>query len=331
MIKVKITATTKSEILSQQKKYFRETGLKKLDNYLSEPSLKLDHSEFLSYLKRRWEVIITGSPNKLDKISKYIPSRFSSLNSDIEDKESDLGKKVRDIFNYRSFTSRKVKWGAYRFVEKLNTTVCPYCNRSFIHVYSGQSGRTRPQLDHFYSQESYPYLALSVFNLIPCCSICNTSFKGKKVFSIDSFMNPYKEGFEDYVVFNVRFQGNKDTDFMGYATDLNVFRVSIVRNRALNVKADFLNRARNNINAFKLRQLYNYHKDHVVDLLLKAKVYDHTQIQYFLDQYPDLFQSREEVLRMVNANYTNLEDLSNRVLAKLTRDVTRQFRLGELV
>lgn len=57
------------------------------------------------------------------------------------------------------------------WAQRIGVTTCPYCNRSYIFT-SSKSG-TRPQYDHYFPKSKYPYLALSMYNLIPCCSICN--------------------------------------------------------------------------------------------------------------------------------------------------------------
>ncbi len=56
-------------------------------------------------------------------------------------------------------------------VQTLGIRTCPYCNRSFIGV--TRNKRLGVQLDHFYSKSIYPFFAVSLYNLIPCCSICN--------------------------------------------------------------------------------------------------------------------------------------------------------------
>ena len=36
----------------------------------------------------------------------------------------------------------------------------------------------RPQFDHWFPKKKYPLLAISFYNLIPCCTYCNSSVKG---------------------------------------------------------------------------------------------------------------------------------------------------------
>ncbi len=78
--------------------------------------------------------------------------------------------KVVDKFDkaYTNFCNRNF---GRTWAQRIGVTTCPYCNRSYIFT-SSKSG-TRPQYDHYFPKSKYPYLALSMYNLIPCCSICN--------------------------------------------------------------------------------------------------------------------------------------------------------------
>ena len=61
-----------------------------------------------------------------------------------------------------------------QFIEELGLKICPYCGRQHINVaqFPGYSD-SKPNIDHFLPKSSYPFLAISFRNLIPCCSVCN--------------------------------------------------------------------------------------------------------------------------------------------------------------
>lgn len=44
------------------------------------------------------------------------------------------------------------------------------------------------QFDHFYDKSDYPYLSMSLYNLIPSCSSCNHQ---KRITQLDIRYNPY--------------------------------------------------------------------------------------------------------------------------------------------
>lgn len=75
---------------------------------------------------------------------------------------------------------------AYDICDGLDIPVCPYCNMSFTSHVASDSGKFRPEFDHFYPKAIYPVLTLSLYNLIPSCRECN-DIKKAKVF----FKKPY--------------------------------------------------------------------------------------------------------------------------------------------
>ncbi len=152
---------------------------------------KCENNLIVSFIKENLKTILTGTPQFLKEniISKI-------------DYSSVYKKDLEKIFDYKSFTRyTKQRYNAYTLAKKLNINVCPYCNRQYTFL---QEAKTRPEFDHFYSQEQYPYLALSFFNLIPSCHVCNTHFKRNIKFDIDTHINPYVEGFDDDVKFTLR-------------------------------------------------------------------------------------------------------------------------------
>ena len=97
--------------------------------------------------------------------------------------ENCLVRKNSKIGKIKGDCNRK-PWNAARFVmavrKRNNLTVCPYCNAESIYAIPllEMRGRVlRTDLDHFFPQWQYPYLALSPYNLIPACNRCNS--KGK--------------------------------------------------------------------------------------------------------------------------------------------------------
>lgn len=63
------------------------------------------------------------------------------------------------------------------FVKRLGIRLCPYCGRAYIYRVEkkGKAGMVavKPQLDHFLPKQSYPFLGMNFFNMIPSCTQCN--------------------------------------------------------------------------------------------------------------------------------------------------------------
>lgn len=88
-------------------------------------------------------------------------------------------------FNYNKFSKVQAGWGAYLFIDSVDNTVCPYCNRSYTHsVFEGGECSGRPELDHFLPKSIFPFFAVSIYNLIPVCHTCNHTKSNDQVVDI---------------------------------------------------------------------------------------------------------------------------------------------------
>lgn len=100
------------------------------------------------------------------------------------------------LFFYDKFPNHTGEWNRHKLLSLMEIEVCPYCQRNYISSFEeNDDKRTTADLDHFYPKSLYPFLALSLYNFIPSCQICNSRFKGTK----DTYNSvyPYEESFDD--------------------------------------------------------------------------------------------------------------------------------------
>ena len=244
--------------------------------------------------------------------------------------------KINKVFNYTDFCTIGNNWGAYELVKELNIDVCPYCNRQFISIAEptkGEKGRTRPQLDHFYSKSKYPFLSISFFNLIPCCYVCNSNLKRNYDFTRETHLHPYEAGFENLIQFTIEFEKNKgkldyvkawysNPELFSIGLKLNPIKKNQYTRDELKV---LLRKVNNNKRVFKLKSLYNSHRDYVGEILVKSMMYNDSKIDALQHEFPRLFPTKESVVRLLHSNYIDSSDWDKRVLSKLTYDVTQEF------
>ncbi|KGK02781.1 HNH endonuclease [Pseudoalteromonas sp. ND6B] len=105
--------------------------------------------------------------------------------------------KLQKIFNYEAL---RTEFGQ-AIIESSSLKICPYCNKRDIEITYGKYVTARPDLDHFYPKSRYPFLATTLYNLVPACSFCNQKFKSSK----DTYMtnmHPLLAGTRDYKVFS---------------------------------------------------------------------------------------------------------------------------------
>ncbi|PFX90141.1 hypothetical protein COL41_27805 [Bacillus mycoides] len=273
---------------------------------------------------------------RLDAIMKLSDFQVKSMEEFVE--------KIKGIFHYDNFCKQydekgKRIWGAYELAKQLKMETCPYCNRQFITVSEpneDDEGRTRPQLDHFYSKSRFPFLAVSFFNLIPCCYVCNSNLKRNQEFSIDTHIHPYEDGFGDLYQFTVQFKkddkGGVDYLGGGYLNPdefLIDFKVNELEKKKYPEKEfeELIYKIENNKRTFKLKSLYNSHTDYVGEILEKSMRYNDSKIESLYQEFPNLFPSKYDLLRLIYCNYVDPSQLDKRVLSKLTRDITQEFGL----
>lgn len=139
-----------------------------------------------------------------DKLAAGSPSDLRLIIRDIETLRSSATKSERlefalscaYLFNYQRFATKGAgHWNAYKLCQESSYRLCPYCQQSLaLTIYFDKKNKSlRPTLDHFYPKKEYPYLALSLYNLIPSCYPCNSSLKGKVDFYKKAHLHPYED------------------------------------------------------------------------------------------------------------------------------------------
>ncbi len=220
---------------------------------------------------------------------------------------------------YTNFSNRKF---GHQWAEKLGVTVCPYCNRSYIFTVEkeARNGKARPQYDHFFPKSKYPYLAVSMYNLIPSCAVCNSgksdkdSFKDQKV----QYLNPYVEGYGTKTVLQITPKKKKDRihSYVGLAEEYTVKPES-----APDVDKDAAKRIQNTWDLLKLGPLYEKHSDYIRNILRAKQIYTEEYLDQLIKSFPGAFDDMDDLKNVVYFNYLDEEKWGKRILAKLTHDL----------
>lgn len=108
------------------------------------------------------------------------------------------------------------QWNAWMFYDLITNNpdspvrYCPYCNADTIYALTYKCKKNevdllyaRSALDHFYYEKGYPILGLTLSNLVPACTRCNSRFKGSMDIgkpSVD-LIYPYAEDMDKCVKF----------------------------------------------------------------------------------------------------------------------------------
>lgn len=143
------------------------------------------------YINENLSDLLIGKPQELLRINKHFYKVELEGNTK---KIKRINRNIKKMFRYNLFSKKKKEYNAYNLADNLRIDCCPNCNRQYIVTVINKGtdkGDTRPDFDHYFPQSKYPLLALSFYNLIPSCKICNSTFKGDKEMSLTEYLHPY--------------------------------------------------------------------------------------------------------------------------------------------
>ncbi|MDD2829829.1 MAG: hypothetical protein PHW18_09680 [Sulfuricurvum sp.] len=200
----------------------------------------------------------------------------------------------------------------YAFVKEHGIKTCPYCNRNYIFVVDSDKKKLRPEIDHFYPKSIYPFLAMSFYNLIPSCQICNHTKKDKDAFQ-DNLKSPYEITLIDF-------------GFKYIPKNINYYQLKRqkIKENDIEIQLKTGNGVDKNNEYFKLDKLYEQHTDIVIDLLVKKTIYTKSYIRELKENFKF---TDDEIYRYLLCNYQKDEDLHKRPLSKLIKDISEELGL----
>lgn len=191
--------------------------------------------------------------------------------------------------------------------KQTEQNVCPYCNRNFIeNLKVAKNKKVKKnvgtfELDHFYSKDEFPMLAVSFYNLIPVCGACNR-IKSNTAFKV----NPYLRKKIDDILFDYNILGSN------YMEDENDLEIKISSS-----SKDALEDAQN----LYLEEIYNCHKDIVQEIIKKMQYYGSEYIKCILEETGSLFKNEGELYRLLYGGYAEPDEFGKRPLSKFIKDI----------
>jgi len=214
---------------------------------------------------------------------------------------------LKPIFKYTGgFARKNAKYSAYDLANSLNIQTCVYCNRIYTKTVINPHKITRPEFDHWFPKSTYPLLALSFYNLIPSCHVCNSSVKSTALMNTDDYLHPY-------------IPENIDLKFSYWIKSLNRYDFKIKRDSG--TKED------NTVKAFKIEEIYATHRDEINDLVKLRRLYS---VDYLLKlkgllSSVDSNVSMEEVYRLAFGTHYQEKNYTKRPLSKMKRDILEEL------
>lgn len=261
-----------------------------------------------SYLKTKllgldWYKILIGDIRDIRKLIK--DNNLLVINT-IYKKNNLKFKEYKDIFEnlYEDQLSSKeeLKKQFFNLFKDLN--VCPYCNRNFInpiyknHSLGGDNKKQSPDIEHFFPKSIYPFLSLSISNLLPSCAFCN-----KIKHNVDTYKHNCLSPYEI-----------KNNDFR--------FEFNLKSEKIKEVKIITKNPNCKNSEILHLETLYNeihgkYINDIFDDVLKYPKSYKESLKK---------FETSEADYKRIFRNYFSTKDFNKHPLSKMTKELISEIR-----
>ncbi len=302
-----------------------------LDNFYKQISEKFSNKELSkNETKMKWSISLVQLNSLISKklkgfrenldLEKLIKMEYSDLCKLVEYIKSNSSKTKLTIREKDIFLTLYSRLNNALFVKDLDVKVCPYCNRNYILNFQkkGKENATA-QLDHFFDKKKYPYLAISIYNLVPSCGTCNQRKSTKQ----ENIFYPYLESFNNSVKFSLK--GIKSRD------ELKKENLDFFDEKRIELDYKILNdkdKVEKHMEVFNIKNLYNEHKDIVSELLQKRVIYSDDYLESLLDEYEGkLFNNKEHLLRLITNGYIEDKDINKRPLSKLIKDITEELDL----
>ena len=224
------------------------------------------------------------------------------------------------LFDYNKLY-KKENWNRHELLSLIGIEVCPYCQRNYISSYGK---KTTADLDHFYPKSLYPFLALSLYNFIPSCQICNSRFKGNKDARDSLYL--YDEGFDELgIKFRtseeviVEILGEKDSDF---SVEIDCKNIEDKEKE---------NKVKNSIKNLGLDKVYEKsHNQYIQNLLYTVEKYP----ENYLEACGEMFENDNNKKKQLEEYFKDIvkEPYRKRIengepLAKLTKDILEEFNI----
>ena len=261
--------------------------------------------------------ILIGDVDELEFLNNKL-----KRNSEYKNDKGSAKEELKKIFNYDLFINKTKRYDAYDLAKGLGVRTCLYCNRLYTLTVVKKNNKykfTRPEFDHFLDKDNNPLLALSIYNLIPSCKVCNSSLKGTKPFSIRKHLHPYKDDcMEDYWY---RFLPHNVDDVLKGNSSL---KVSI--DTAL-IDQDRRQRIKRTSNVFKLNEIFSAHTEELSDLFEIRHLFSKEYFRELKKTYEHLKLSDEDYYRIIFGTYYKKEDFHRRPFSKIKYDLLKELNV----
>ncbi|GEC72027.1 hypothetical protein SAMN05443543_107108 [Flavobacterium flevense] len=265
----------------------------------------------------KYKNLIKIDEDKKKKISKEINKKICSIFCGIETilyENGTICECISDFFMKHS--------------EDLNIKTCYYCNIDFVNIFENNT-KNHFTLDHILPKSKYPYLSISLFNLIPSCYSCNSKFKRQKEFEKLDFLNKISPSSKTFELDKLlEFKLNFDISSIDFEDrllkikEIKDFKVEL-KNVKLEEEVDIF------LDMFALKARYEFHQNISFDMIKKRKKYSDSQIneieKLFFDKGISI--DKETLKKDIFGSMIFAKEDTNEPFEKYKKDIAKQLGL----
>ena len=288
-----------------------------IERYRASSALQITCAVNINRIKEQLEIIFT-----FDSLKKLFSEEIDQLKG-LNESFINGGVLHSDVYaHFFDYTKYYITLNKY-IGQELGIICCPYCNRNYIsYVFSPKGKIIGPTYDHFFNKKTYKYIALSFFNLIPSCTICNSNLKNAIDFDLTTHLYPYRDDFGKNAFFDF------DLKLVDTSEEKKIiFRPTIVLAKDISPEDELKlmggkdKKGEGSIKVFRLREIYETHYDTVEEVYQKFSANNPYYAQSIKKNLDLLGVGKEEFYRFHFHNYYDSSDFHRRPLAKLTKDI----------
>lgn len=153
-----------------------------LEKYSIEDNLKKllcgNYEQLLEILREVSNGIPDAEWNNRATKEKYEAGEYDEWGINVDGKKQidHFNEIIRWIFIDQMYEGKNeiAPFNKRRYIQSIGLVVCPYCGRNYIETEEENGYQDdNPPIDHYLPKSKYPFFALSLYNMIPCCTQCN--------------------------------------------------------------------------------------------------------------------------------------------------------------
>ena len=292
-------------VIDQIKNYDRDIYEELINSFSNYYKTKNDFDALLDYIDESLSECLCEKDEKFDAASKYASQPY--------------------IIHYDKINAEMRN----KLLSSLGISVCPYCNRQYITMWHDEEAddeedHSTADLDHFYIKSDYPLFALSLFNFIPSCQICNSRFKGGKV---RNTLYPYEEEFGRNIQFQLELEGQTPNEELQLKKWLGAVNASSDKLKLSlthvpeSDRDDFSLKVDGSKKLFRLDEVYDCHKGKAVEVVLKKRIYLEGAYKKYVDDFLEKSDIPSISLEKFLLGYDWNDDNFDEPLSKMTYDI----------